>query len=48
MPKIIDGNNQILTSGYGTGLSTKQKTAVNIIQTPLLLIYQYQLAIVWN
>ena len=25
MPKIIDGNNQILTSGYGTGLTDKQK-----------------------
>ena len=25
MPKIIDGNNQILTSGYGTGLTNKQK-----------------------
>ncbi len=34
MPKINDGNKQILTSGYGTGLTTKQKTAVNIIQTP--------------
>ena len=27
MPKIIDGNNQILTSGYGTGLTNKQKLA---------------------
>ena len=27
MPKIIDGNNQILTSGYGTGLTDKQKLA---------------------
>tara|TARA_R100000234_G_scaffold2527_1_gene2145 strand:+ start:43 stop:495 length:453 start_codon:yes stop_codon:yes gene_type:complete len=25
MPKIIDGNNQILTSGYGTGLTNTQK-----------------------
>ena len=25
MPKIIDGNNQIFTSGYGTGLTNKQK-----------------------
>ena len=25
---------QKLTSGYGTGLTTKQKRAVNIIQTP--------------
>ena len=25
MPKIIDGNKQILTSGYGTGLTAKQK-----------------------
>ena len=40
MPKIIDGNKQILTSGYGTGLSTKQKTAVNIIQTPFINIGQ--------
>tara|TARA_R100001369_G_scaffold26938_1_gene48677 strand:+ start:53 stop:751 length:699 start_codon:yes stop_codon:yes gene_type:complete len=29
MPKIIDGNNQILTSGYGTGLTTKQRNAIN-------------------
>ena len=27
MPKIIDGNNQILTSGYGTGLTDSQKLA---------------------
>ena len=27
MPKIIDGNKQILTSGYGTGLTQKQKDA---------------------
>ena len=40
MPKITDGNKQILTSGYGTGLSTKQKTAVNIIQTPFINIGQ--------
>ena len=40
MPKIIDGNKQILTSGYGTGLNTKQKTAVNIIQTPFINIGQ--------
>ena len=25
MPKILDGNKQILTSGYGTGLSQTQK-----------------------
>jgi hypothetical protein len=25
MPKIIDGDKQILTSGYGTGLTSKQK-----------------------
>ena len=25
MPKIIDGNKQILTTGYGVGLSNKQK-----------------------
>ena len=25
MPKIIDGNKEILTSGYGTGLTAKQK-----------------------
>ena len=25
MPKIIDGNKQILTTGYGEGLSNKQK-----------------------
>ena len=25
MPKILDGNKQILTSGYGTGLTPKQK-----------------------
>ena len=36
MPKILDGNKQILTSGYGTGLTTKQKNAVNIIQTPFI------------
>ena len=40
MPKIIDGNNQILTSGYGTGLTQKQKNAVNIIQTPFIDIGQ--------
>ena len=40
MPKIIDGNKQILTSGYGTGLNTKQKNAVNIIQTPFIDIGQ--------
>jgi len=27
MPKIFDGNKQILTSGYGTGLTSKQKLA---------------------
>ena len=40
MPKIIDGNKQILTSGYGTGLTVKQKNAVNIIQTPFIDIGQ--------
>ena len=40
MPKILDGNKQILTSGYGTGLSTKQKNALNIIQTPFIDIGQ--------
>jgi len=34
MSKILDGNKQTLTSAYGTGLTTKQKRAVNIIQTP--------------
>ena len=34
MPKILDGDKQILTSGYGPGLSNKQKTAVNIVQAP--------------
>ena len=29
MPKISDGEKQILTSGYGTGLSTKQRDAIN-------------------
>jgi len=37
MPKIIDGNKQILTSGYGTGLSAKQKQAASIVLKPLLL-----------
>ena len=37
MPKIIDGNKQILTSGYGTGLSVKQKQAASIVLKPLLL-----------
>tara|TARA_R100000664_G_C2690884_1_gene95039 strand:+ start:68 stop:685 length:618 start_codon:yes stop_codon:yes gene_type:complete len=40
MPKIIDGNKQILTSGYGTGLTQQQKNAVNIIQTPFIDIAQ--------
>ena len=37
MPKIIDGNKQILTSGYGTGLSNNQKQAASIVLKPLLL-----------
>ena len=37
MTKIIDGNKQILTSGYGTGLSVKQKQAASIVLKPLLL-----------
>ena len=37
MSKIIDGNKQILTSGYGTGLSAKQKQAASIVLKPLLL-----------
>ena len=37
MPKINDGNKQILTSGYGTGLSVKQKQAASIVLKPLLL-----------
>tara|TARA_R110001583_G_scaffold42364_2_gene134600 strand:+ start:409 stop:1026 length:618 start_codon:yes stop_codon:yes gene_type:complete len=40
MPKISDGKKQILTSGYGTGLTQNQKNAVNIIQTPFIDIGQ--------
>ena len=40
MPKISDGKKQILTSGYGTGLTIEQKNAVNIIQTPFIDIGQ--------
>ena len=39
MPKDNFGgtySTNVLTSGYGTGLSTKQKNAVNIIQTPFI------------
>ena len=40
MPKAIDGDKQILYSGYGSGLTQKQKNAVNIIQTPFIDIGQ--------
>jgi len=37
MPKILDGNKQILTSGYGTGLTNTQKLSRAWIQKPLVL-----------
>ena len=37
MPKIIDGNKQILTSGYGTGLTAKQKQSRAWVHKPLIL-----------
>ena len=37
---IYNGSKQTLTSGYGTGLTQKQKNAVNIIQTPFVDIGQ--------
>ena len=43
MPKDAFGgtySTNTLTSGYGTGLTTKQKNAVNIIQTPFIDIGQ--------
>ena len=36
MPKIIDGNNQILTSGYGTGLTNKQKLSRAWVLKPVI------------
>ena len=36
MPKIIDGNNQILTSGYGTGLTDTQKLARAWVLKPVV------------
>ena len=36
MPKIIDGNNQIFTSGYGTGLTNKQKLARAWVLKPVV------------
>ena len=37
MPKIVDGNKQILTSGYGVGLTNTQKLSRAWIQKPLVL-----------
>ena len=37
MPKILTGNKQILTSGYGTGLTNTQKLSRAWIQKPLVL-----------
>ena len=37
MPKILDGNKQILTTGYGTGLTNTQKLSRAWIQKPLVL-----------
>ena len=34
--KIIDGNNQILTSGYGTGLTDKQKISRAWVLKPVI------------
>jgi len=36
MPKIIDGDNQILTSGYGTGLTPNQQEAVSWPLDPMV------------
>ena len=36
MPKIIDGNNQILTSGYGTGLTNTQKLSRAWVLKPVV------------
>ena len=37
MPKILDGNKQILTSGYGTGLTPKQKQSRAWVLDPQVL-----------
>ena len=36
MPKIIDGDKQILTSGYGTGLTSKQKLSRAWVLKPVV------------
>ena len=36
MPKIIDGNKQILTSGYGTGLTKTQKLSRAWVLKPVV------------
>ncbi len=35
--KLSDGTKQTLVSGYGTGLSNKQKQAASVVLKPLLL-----------